>query len=75
MAGTAKSNASQRQAAHLVAMGYPHGKRASKPQPGSGGLPGLDTKLSGSAAARRLQVGSTNKSPSKGTYRAGAKVR
>ena len=46
-------NKDQAMAAHLIRMGYPHGRRMTTPAPGSGGYPVMET---GSAAYRRLMA-------------------
>jgi hypothetical protein len=49
MAASERRNAAQKTAAHLIAMGYPHGRRRSHPTHNN-----YPTNLPGSAAYRRL---------------------
>lgn len=55
MSASERRQKDQAMAAHLIRIGYPHGKRQSSPRPGSGNAPPVtDT---GSAAYRRLKEG------------------
>lgn len=47
---------SAKMAKDLIARGYPHGKRASKPYPNSGGTTGLDLRMVGSSKYQRRQA-------------------
>ena len=51
MASSERRNAAQKTAAHLIAMGYPHGKRRSSPSHNN-----WPVNMPGSAAYRRILV-------------------
>lgn len=47
---------SAKMAKDLIARGFPHGKRQSKPHPNSGGTTGLDPRLVGSSKYQRYRA-------------------
>ena len=59
MSAAAQRERSQRNAADLIARGYPHGRRMTRPHPNSGGLTRTDGP--GSAAYQRLQRDKTRR--------------
>jgi hypothetical protein len=60
MAASERRNAAQKTAAHLIAMGYPHGKRRSRPSHNN-----FPVNLPGSAAYRRLQLARGHATPAR----------